>query len=131
MKVNSSKGKNNFNSVWWQMLTGFIVVIILQYIQISNHYVIYTSETSMLCQSSSINFLRVSLAECLKMQWVNVHKFASIFMMVKLIKAAVEECIIWFLDSNRAWIQVLLMTCYVISLSLTFYIYKTKINQLH
>lgn len=74
----------------------------MQYIRISNHYVIYTSETSMLCQSSSINFLRVSLAECLKMQWVNVHKFVSIFMMVKLIKAAVEECIIWFLDSNRA-----------------------------
>ena len=40
-KSRSSHAKKMLNYVWRWMLTTLIVVIILQYIHISNHYVVY------------------------------------------------------------------------------------------
>ena len=49
-KVNhkTSHHKKKIVTVWWQVLTRPIVVIISQYIQISNHYVVL--ETNIICQ---------------------------------------------------------------------------------
>ena len=39
--LESSHHEKKILYVWWWMLTGFIVVNILQYIEISNHYVVH------------------------------------------------------------------------------------------
>lgn len=40
--------KKKIVTVWWWVLTGFIMVVILQYIQISNHYIVLLKRISVM-----------------------------------------------------------------------------------
>ena len=48
---------------WWT-LTGFTIVMTLQYIQISNHYVVNTPETNLKLQVNYISIMMVNLILC-------------------------------------------------------------------